>query len=389
MFCYNCGQQLFDDNYCSRCNMTVPPLNQELAVKSMQNLSATQSDTNLSTKPLIEETSQSLIEKGRCCEADSNFFGTRKLNLQLKIGGVLMKDYVYEFQNKLAEIEKDLHSIYIINAGAMNHGKSSLFNSLLDSTTFAAQDVRTTIVNETVKWAEDVYLIDTPGLEAEEADDKMAYNAYRRANVIVFVHTAKVGELHKKELEAINKIKSLFDSESFFWQHFYLVLTNKDADSEENISAILKKTLEDIETVCGGKGFKTFTVSNSRYKKGRDENKDALVNKSGIPELRETLQKNFGRWLGENQVFVRESRIKQEKSEILKQLEQEAERIKKSSEEKVNRLKEQQKNFLYKVEGIVNQYRSDEQNINSQNSQLQNLKSNLANTKSRWQREHY
>ena len=49
-----------------------------------------------------------------------------------------MKDYVSEFQNKLAEIEKDMHSIYIINAGAMNHGKSSLFNSLLDSTTFAA-----------------------------------------------------------------------------------------------------------------------------------------------------------------------------------------------------------------------------------------------------------
>ena len=97
-----------------------------------------------------------------------------------------MKDYVAEFQNKLADIEKDMHSIYIINAGAMNHGKSSLFNSLLDSTTFAAQDVRTTIVNETVKWAEDVYLIDTPGLEAEEADDKMAYMAYRRANVIVF-----------------------------------------------------------------------------------------------------------------------------------------------------------------------------------------------------------
>ena len=300
-----------------------------------------------------------------------------------------MKDYVSEFQNKLAEIEKDMHSIYIINAGAMNHGKSSLFNSLLDSTTFAAQDVRTTIVNETVKWAEDVYLIDTPGLEAEEADDKTAYLAYRGANVIVFVHTAKVGELHKKELEAINKIKSLFDSESFFWQHFYLVLTNIDADSEENISAIRKKILEDIETVCGGKGFKTFSVSNSRYKKGRDENKEALVNKSGIPELRETLQKNFGRWLGENQVLVREGRIRQEKSDIIKNLEQEAEKIKKSIDKKVSQIKERQKNFLYKIEEVVNQYHSDEQNINSQNSQLQNMKNNLANLRNRWEREHY
>lgn len=300
-----------------------------------------------------------------------------------------MKDYVAEFQNKLAEIEKAMHSIYIINAGAMNHGKSSLFNSLLDSTTFAAQDVRTTIVNETVKWSEDVYLIDTPGLEAEEADDKTAYAAYRNANVIVFVHTAKVGELHKKELDAINKIKAMFDSETFFWQHFYLVFTNMDADSEENISAILKKTLKDIENVCGGKGFKTFTVSNSRYKKGREENKTALVNKSGIPELRETLQKNFGRWLGENQVLVREDRIKREKADFVKQLEQEAEKIQKATEEKIKRLEEQQKNFLYKVEEVVNRYRSDKQNLDSQNSQLKNLKNDLANVKSRWERERY
>ncbi len=300
-----------------------------------------------------------------------------------------MKDYVAEFQNKLDEIEKAVHGIYIINAGAMNHGKSSLFNSILDSTTFAAQDVRTTIVNETVKWTEDVYLIDTPGLEAEESDDKMAYAAYRNANVIIFVHTAKVGELHKKELDAINKIKSMFDNETYFWQHFFLVFTNVDADSEENISAILTKTLEDIENTCGGKGFKTFMISNSRYKKGREENKEALINKSGIPELRETLQKNFGRWLGENQVIVRENRIKREKADIIRQLEAEAEKIKKSSEEKINRLKDRQKNFLYKVEAAVNQYSSDRQNISLQNYQLEDLKNNLANTRSRWEREHY
>lgn len=127
-----------------------------------------------------------------------------------------MKNYVAEFQKKIAEIDADSKNINIINAGIMNHGKSSLFNSLMDKEIFAAQDVRTTVVNQNAQWFDKVYLIDTPGLEAEKKDDTAAYDAYRRANMIIFVHNVKVGELHEKELAAINKIKSLFNDDDFF-----------------------------------------------------------------------------------------------------------------------------------------------------------------------------
>lgn len=79
-----------------------------------------------------------------------------------------MKNYVAEFQKKIAEIDADSKNINIINAGIMNHGKSSLFNSLMDKEIFAAQDVRTTVVNQNAQWFDKVYLIDTPGLEAEK-----------------------------------------------------------------------------------------------------------------------------------------------------------------------------------------------------------------------------
>ena len=98
-----------------------------------------------------------------------------------------MKDYVAEFQNRIANIDREVQNVNIINAGVMNHGKSSLFNSLLDREEFQTQDVRTTVENKSVQWFDNVYLIDTPGLSAEESDDVESFEAYRSANAVIVV----------------------------------------------------------------------------------------------------------------------------------------------------------------------------------------------------------
>ena len=168
-----------------------------------------------------------------------------------------MKDYAEEFRRRIDEIDRDSKKILIINAGSMNHGKSSLFNSLLDRNAFAENDVRETVVSKDEPWIEDVYLIDTPGLNAEESDDVEAYAAYKRANMIVFVHTLKVGELKRNELNAINIIKGVL-GEKYFWNHFCLAMTFLDAEkNDENINAIVDKTLNDIANAAA----KTFRCS--------------------------------------------------------------------------------------------------------------------------------
>ena len=288
-----------------------------------------------------------------------------------------MKDYVSEFKQKIAEIDDDTKNIYIINAGSMNHGKSSLFNSLYGSEIFKTGDFRVTVASQKEKWYENVYLIDTPGLEAEKIDDDVAYAAYRTANLIVFVHTIKVGELHKKELDAINNIKSIFYNDKFFWQHFCLVFTFLESDSPESIEAIKAKSLADIKNSCGGEDFKHFIVSNSRYKKGSEEDKNALLNKSGILELREYMKENFGRWVEENQTSMREVRIGRAKNEILSELENEKEKVKKKSEEKIQHLKDSQSDFLYRVEEAVNQFYYDESDYEYEESLLEDLKDDL------------
>lgn len=294
-----------------------------------------------------------------------------------------MQDYVAEFQKKIAEIDADSQNINIINAGIMNHGKSSLFNSLLDKEVFASQDVRTTVKNQGVQWGDNVYLIDTPGLEAEENDDTAAYNAYRRANMIIFVHSIKVGELHDKELEAINKIKNLFNNDEFFCKHFCLTLTFIESASEENIFSIRDKTLGDIKKHCGISDFPVFIVSNSRYQKGIAENKKNMIRHSGIPELKEFLKKNFQTWSDENNYF-RVMRIANEKNLFIEKLQQERGKIQARIDAKTKDIERQQKNRLREMETANSQSQSAYYDYNSANNQLGNMQNELENLRRNW-----
>ena len=287
-----------------------------------------------------------------------------------------MKDYVAMFQQKIAEIDQEVKAVHIVNAGNMNHGKSSIFNSLLDHIHFAEEDIRTTVVADKALWQENVYLVDTPGLDAEDIDDTEAYKAYPRANVIVFVHTLGTGELHANELEAINKIKTLFASEDFFWQHFCLVLTAADAQDEENLAKIKDKIMLDVKNICGGEKFRTFVVSNPRYRKGRDENKAVLLNKSGIAELRDYLQSHVGEWLAENDVF-RKTRIHMEKEKLLKELNQERAIIENTMETKEDIRKTKQQIILTQLENILGEQEELEEELKSRTARLSDMKYRL------------
>ena len=280
-----------------------------------------------------------------------------------------MKDYAEEFRRRIDEIDRDSKKILIINAGSMNHGKSSLFNSLLDRNAFAENDVRETVVSKDEPWIEDVYLIDTPGLNAEESDDVEAYAAYKRANMIVFVHTLKVGELKRNELNAINIIKGVL-GEKYFWNHFCLAMTFLDAEkNDENINAIVDKTLNDIANTCGGKNFPLFLISNSRYKKGSSENKQVLIEKSGILQLRTFLRHSVSTWRNENS-DIRKQRITRAKQELMIEIDGERGRIQNEIARKRNELESRQRDFLYKLQSAVDSYRYDRDELNEKKTML-------------------
>lgn len=194
-----------------------------------------------------------------------------------------------QYKKNLSQIIDDKRYVKIAVAGRMNHGKSSLLNSLIGDNIFKVQDIRETTANSRYELFEDVLLVDTPGLDANINDDAIANVAYESSNIILFVHNYNVGDFHKGELEALKRIADFHNSEAF-GDRFILVLTGKDAVTDQNDRELIKlKLLKDIKQFCGLQNFPIFEVSNTTFMKGKSENKEKLIVYSGIPTLLEYI----------------------------------------------------------------------------------------------------
>ena len=232
------------------------------------------------------------------------------------------KDWVNFLKNKRDEILEDGKKIFIVNAGRMNHGKSSLFNSLLNKPIFAVDDIRTTMTRQDADFSQDVVMVDTPGLDADSSDDKVAFDAYRRANLIVFVHTVKTGAVERDDIESLNRMVKDAVSPEYFWRHFVLVFSNideydaDDAEDSKKMRIIEEESLRNIKSGCGEHDFPIFRVSNTYFHDGNEANSEQLIAMSGIRELKEYILAHLDAWRQE-QTQLMEQRFSQAKREIM------------------------------------------------------------------------
>lgn len=211
---------------------------------------------------------------------DTNDINTLEVNLDIILN---------QYKKNLSQIIDDKRYVKIAVVGRMNHGKSSLLNSLIGDNIFKVQDIRETTTNSRYELFEDILLVDTPGLDANINDDTIANVAYESSNIILFVHNYNVGDFHKGELEALKRIAGFHNSEAF-GDRFILVLTGKDAVTDQNDRELIKlKLLKDIKQFCGLQNFPIFEVSNTTFMKGKSENKEKLIIYSGIPTLLEYI----------------------------------------------------------------------------------------------------
>lgn len=213
-------------------------------------------------------------------------------------------EYMFSsFKKEIAEITKRKKDIYIVNVGTMNHGKSSLFNSLLETNAFETGDMRVTRQSSAVQLKDNIYLVDTPGLDADDNDDDEAFEAYRKADFLIFVHNPRVGEFHKGEIDHLSRIADIFPSREYFSKHFCLAITFKEEYDDDILTDITNKITADIEKMCKIKGFPIFYVSNSCYDEGLEcggvEGKE-LVEYSGIEKLRKYILGNVSVWRNES-----------------------------------------------------------------------------------------
>lgn len=173
--------------------------------------------------------------------------------------------------------------------GKYNHGKSRLLNELIGRDTFAVADRRETVklsdsVHQGVRW------LDAPGLDADvgtEDDRHASHAAWLHADIRLFVHAAKEGELDAKELALLAELCA--DGERSKRQTLF-VLSQVDqlADDAElqKVSHAIGAQWPDIDLNA---------VSSTRYRKGLDEGKKLMLEKSGMLSLRATIDAALAR----------------------------------------------------------------------------------------------
>ena len=221
---------------------------------------------------------------------------------------------VEEIEKFARALSVETEEIYIVNAGLMNVGKSRLFNALVDQEElFRVGDIPTTAVCQTVK-AKGINFVDTPGIGARKSDTEEAFQAYRNADMILFVHNANMGELHNDEIIAINEIRKEFPLQLDFWRRFCLVISRADLRKDEDIAIIIDKIKLDMRNHCGGEGFPLYVTSAERYWKGIHQKQPVFIEKSGIKQLGKFLL-DSSQYLQLKAMELRQERLNERKRE--------------------------------------------------------------------------
>ncbi|MGF6571259.1 GTP-binding protein EngB required for normal cell division [Paraburkholderia sp. GAS333] len=173
--------------------------------------------------------------------------------------------------------------------GKYNHGKSRLLNELIGRDIFSVADRRETVrladnVHNSVRW------LDAPGLDADVGteDDRHAFHAaWLKADIRLFVHAAKEGELDARELALLDELHADGDRTQ---RATLFVLSQIDQLADD---AELQKVGNTIAAQLPG--MTLHAVSAVRHRKGADEGKKLMLEKSGMPSLRVLLDAALAR----------------------------------------------------------------------------------------------
>lgn len=193
----------------------------------------------------------------------------------------------------------DEQIVRIVNTGMVSSGKSSLYNVLIDSIEdehFPTGAARTTTMSSYYD-VNNISYIDTPGIDVRSEDDALAFSTIMEADIILMIHNINTGPLVRSEAEWLEQIVKKMSSLEACKARLIFVCTWKDTvekdEDYQDIIADVKKSVLDIV----GTEIPFFEVSVKKYLDGKKKDKPVLVNKSGVTELKDYLEKYASEYL--------------------------------------------------------------------------------------------
>lgn len=193
--------------------------------------------------------------------------------------------------------------VKVVNTGMVSAGKSSLYNALTDS-----HDERfpvkappgTTTKADSFDYGSISY-IDTPGIATKTEDEAVAFDELIKSDIIMMIHNVRTGPLHESEVEWLGRIVANMPDLSMRKERMIFVFSWKDTrEREKGYDDLIKSLRQQVYGIVGVE-IPCFEVSVKKYSRGVAENKPALMEKSGVPELRAYLEEHAAAYLDKKQ----------------------------------------------------------------------------------------
>ena len=177
----------------------------------------------------------------------------------------------------------------VVNAGLLNAGKSTLFNAICgQQELFAMAGARRTVKRQAEKLC-DFVLVDTPGLDATEEDEKEAFEVYRHSQVILFAHSAIKGEFEAMEIAFLKQLRDLYPDRQLRKKSIIPVIT-KSANISGDIDKVVNKIRQQWQQAMGVTPEVIYAVRAKTHLKGLAEDKELLCQHSQVPALIDHIQ---------------------------------------------------------------------------------------------------
>lgn len=174
---------------------------------------------------------------------------------------------------------------YIMVYGIYNAGKSSIINELLGSDEAKVNDKPETAVVQEFEW-NGYTLADTPGVGAPMDHEKITDENLKKADIVLFVMSTTGSTEKKDNYDRLKEIVSL-------GKKVIIILNDKNGDlytNDSELQIIESKVKDNLQAVGLQRDDFVITIVNAkRANKGRLENKEKLVEKSNIQELKNIL----------------------------------------------------------------------------------------------------
>ena len=194
----------------------------------------------------------------------------------------LAKSFAGTNEKKIRTVEPEI-MVY----GIYNAGKSSILNELMGEDKAKVEDVPTTDSVDYYDW-QGYKIADTPGIFAPIEHEEVTEAHLKKADIVLFVMSTTGSN---EKAENYQRMKAIADA----GKKIIIVLNDKNGDlgRRDDVIQTIKQKVDTNMRQVGidnvDEKYCIVTVNAARAKKGRVENKAALVAKSGLYELRDVI----------------------------------------------------------------------------------------------------